>query len=84
MCKLCESGPSSGCDLDRYVIFRKLLGGRVSKYVTNGSKTAVIDVIGFLYISLGSSTVHIHGSLGSRRTYAYSDVGFSSQNGNRG
>jgi hypothetical protein len=31
--------------------------GRVSKYVTNGSKTAVMDVISFLCVSLGSSTV---------------------------
>jgi hypothetical protein len=40
--------------------------GRVSKYVINGSKTAVMDVIGFLCVSLGSSTVQLHDSLGSR------------------
>jgi hypothetical protein len=31
--------------------------GRVSKYTTNGRKTAGIDVIGFLSVTLGSSTV---------------------------
>jgi uncharacterized membrane protein YqgA involved in biofilm formation len=30
-----------------------------SKQVTNGSKTAVLDVIGFLCLSLGSSTVQV-------------------------
>jgi hypothetical protein len=31
--------------------------------LTNGSKTAVMDVIGFLCVSLGSSTVPLHYSL---------------------
>jgi uncharacterized membrane protein len=57
--------------------------GRVNKQVTHGSKTAVLDVIGFLCVSLGSSTVQLHDSLGSRRTCAYSEAGFSSQNGDR-
>jgi hypothetical protein len=35
----------------------KYIYERVSKYVTNGSKTAVIDVIGFLCVSLGNNTV---------------------------
>jgi hypothetical protein len=30
---------------------------RVSKQVTNGSKTAVMDVVSFLCVSLGSSTL---------------------------
>jgi hypothetical protein len=55
-----------------------MLRGRVSKYVTNGSKTAVMDVIGFLCVSLGSSTVQLHDSLGS--TCTCSEAGFSSQN----
>jgi hypothetical protein len=38
-----------------------------------------MDVIGFLRVSLGSSTVHLHDSLGSRRACAYSEAGFSSQ-----
>jgi hypothetical protein len=46
-----------------------------------GSKTAVMDIIGFLYVSLGSSTVQLQDSLGSRHTYACSGAGFSSQNG---
>jgi hypothetical protein len=54
---------------------------RVSKQVTNGSKTAVIDVIGFLCVPLGSSTVQLHDSLGRRRVCACSEADFSSQNG---
>jgi hypothetical protein len=42
-----------------------------------------MNVIGFLCVSLGSSTVQLHDSLGSRRACACSEVGFSSQNGNR-
>jgi hypothetical protein len=53
---------------------------RVSKQVTNRSKMAVI---GFICVSLGSSTVQLHDSLGSRCTYAPSEAGFSSQNGGR-
>jgi hypothetical protein len=40
-----------------------------------------MDVIFFLYVSLGSSTVQLHGSLGS--VCACSETGFSSQNGDR-
>jgi hypothetical protein len=57
--------------------------GRVSKYVTNGGKTAVMDIIGFLYVSLGNSTVQLHDSLGSRQAGACSEAGFSSQNVDR-
>jgi hypothetical protein len=60
-----------------------LLQRRVSKYVTNESKTAVIDVIGFLCVSPGSSTVQLHESLSSRRACACSEADFSSQNGDR-
>jgi hypothetical protein len=42
-----------------------------------------MDVIGFLYVSLGSSTVQLHDSLGSRRSCACSEAGFSSQGGDR-
>jgi hypothetical protein len=42
-----------------------------------------MDVIVFLCISLGSSTVQLHESLGSRREFACSEAGFSSQNGYR-
>jgi hypothetical protein len=58
-----------------------LILGRVSIWVTNGSKTALMDVIGFLCVSLGSSTVQRHDSLRSRCACAYSEVVFSSQNG---
>jgi hypothetical protein len=58
-----------------------LLRGTVSKRVTNGSKAAVMDVVGFLYVSLGSSTVQLHDSLGSKRACACSETGFSSLNG---
>jgi hypothetical protein len=39
-----------------------------------------MNVIGFLCVSLGSSTVQLHDSLGSRRTCTCSEAGFSSQN----
>jgi hypothetical protein len=52
----------------------------ISKLVTNGNKAAVMDVIGFLCVSLGTSTVQLHGSLGSRRACPCSEAGFSSQN----
>jgi hypothetical protein len=42
-----------------------------------------MEVIGFLCVSLGSSTVHLHDSLGSRSACACSEVGFSSQNVDR-
>jgi hypothetical protein len=42
------------------------LRGRVSKQIASRSKTAVMDVIGFLCVSLGSSTVQFHDSLCSR------------------
>jgi hypothetical protein len=42
-----------------------------------------MDVIGFLYVTLGSSTVQLHDSVGSRRACACSEAGISSQNGNR-
>jgi hypothetical protein len=41
-----------------------------------------MDVIGFLCVSLGSSTVQLHYSLGSRCACVCSEAGFSSQNGN--
>jgi hypothetical protein len=40
-----------------------------------------MDVIGSLCVLLGSSTVQLHDSLGSRRACACSEAGFSSQNG---
>jgi hypothetical protein len=42
-----------------------------------------MDAIGFVYVSLGSSTVKIHDSLGSRPAFACSQAGFSSQNSDR-
>jgi hypothetical protein len=57
----------------------KLILGRVSIQVTNGRKTAVMDVIGFLCVSLGSSIVQLHVSVDSRPACAYSEAGFSSQ-----
>jgi hypothetical protein len=42
-----------------------------------------MDVTGFLCVSLGSSTVQLHDSLGSRRACSCSEAGFSSQNGDR-
>jgi hypothetical protein len=42
-----------------------------------------MEVIGFLCMSLGSSTVQLHDSLDSRRSRVSSESGFSSQNGDR-
>jgi hypothetical protein len=53
---------------------------RVSKQVTNRSKTVAMDVMGFLCVSLGSSRVQLHDSLGTSCTYACAEVGFSGQN----
>jgi hypothetical protein len=44
-------------------------------------KTAIMDIIGLLCVSLGSSTVQLHDGLSNR--CACSEVGFSSQNGDR-
>jgi hypothetical protein len=63
--------------------FYEELRGRVNKQVRNGSETAVLDVMGFLCVSLVCSTFHFHDSLGSRRSCACSEAGLSSQNGNR-
>jgi hypothetical protein len=56
---------------------------RVSKQNKNRSKTAVMDVIAFLCVSPGSSTIQLRDSLGSRRACACSEAGFSRQNGDR-
>jgi hypothetical protein len=42
-----------------------------------------MDVICFLYVSLDSSTVQLHGSIGSRHACTSSEAGFSSQSGDR-
>jgi hypothetical protein len=42
-----------------------------------------MDVIGFLCVSLGGSTVQLHDSQGSRRPCACSETDFSSQNVDR-
>jgi hypothetical protein len=42
-----------------------------------------MDVIGSLYVSLGSSTVQHYDSLGSRHACTCSEAGFSSENGDR-
>jgi hypothetical protein len=42
-----------------------------------------MNVVSFLCVPLGSSAVQLHESLGSRCAYAYSEAGFSSQNGDR-
>jgi hypothetical protein len=53
---------------------------KISTYVKNGSKTAVMDVIRFVCRSLGISTAQRNDSLGSRRECASSEGGLSSQN----
>jgi hypothetical protein len=43
-----------------------------------GNNTSVVDVIVLLYLSLGSSTIQLHDSRGSRRACAWSEAGFGS------
>jgi hypothetical protein len=57
--------------------------GKVSKYVTNGSRTTVMAVIGFICVTLGIHTAQLHDSIGSKRASTCSEAGFSSQNGDR-
>jgi hypothetical protein len=47
------------------------------------AQLAVMDVIGFLCVSLGSSTVRLHDSLGSTRAFACLEASFSSRNVDR-
>jgi hypothetical protein len=54
-----------------------------AREVKNGNRTAVMNVIGFLYVSLCSSTFQLHDSLGNRLECANSGAGFGSQNGER-
>jgi hypothetical protein len=42
-----------------------------------------MDVISFLCVSLGSSTIQLHDSLGNERACACSETGFCSRNGDR-
>jgi hypothetical protein len=58
-------------------------GNFKGNYVTNGNKTAVVDVLGVTCVSLGSSTVQLRDSLGSTRACACSGDGFISQNNDR-
>jgi hypothetical protein len=55
---------------------KTLIRGRFSQQATNGSETAVMDVIGYICVSQGSST-------GSRPAWVYSEDGFGSLNGDR-
>jgi hypothetical protein len=94
---LCDTVPAEGLHLylklefaDGLIILPTSLGDvasvlreRVSKQVTNGNKTAILDVIFFVCVSLGKRTVQLHDSLGRRRACAWSEAGFSSQNGDR-
>jgi hypothetical protein len=57
--------------------------GRVSKHITSGSKAAVMNVIVFLYVPLGSSEVQLQDTLGSRCACSCSEGAISSQIGDR-
>jgi hypothetical protein len=65
------------------ILYYVVIRGRVCKYVTNGSKTTVMNVTGFLRVSLGSSTIQFHDSLGIICASACSEAGFCGQNGDR-
>jgi hypothetical protein len=43
---------------------------------------SLVEVIGFPFVSLGSSTVQLHDILDNRCACTCSEAGFSSQNGN--
>jgi hypothetical protein len=63
---------------------RKLLKSnpnRFKKIAVLCNKEPVMDVIGSLCVSLGSSTIHLHDSLGIRCACECTEAGFSSQNG---
>jgi hypothetical protein len=63
------------------IMATEYIRGRVSKQITDGSKTVVMDVTGFLCVSLGSSTVQLHDSIGSRHACTCSEADFGNQNG---
>jgi hypothetical protein len=60
-----------------------IIRGRFRKQYTNGNKKSVMAAIGFLFVSLGNSTVQLHYSLAIRRASKYSEAAFSSQNCDR-
>lgn len=67
-----------------YILTQKWLAensykGTVSKQVTNASQTAY----GFLCVSLGSSTIQLHDSIGNRLANSSSETSFGSQNDDR-
>jgi hypothetical protein len=67
-----------------YLGFHQSLSATISPFYEGESEnTSHMDVIGFLCVSLGSSTVQLRDSLGSRRSCANSEGGFCSQNGGR-
>jgi hypothetical protein len=61
LCLLCN--PKVPCSVHNSSTLACIL--RCEGESLNGSKTAVLDVIGFLCVSLGSSTVQFHDSLGA-------------------
>jgi hypothetical protein len=52
-------------------------------YAEESVNRSQMEVIGFLCVSLGSTTGELHDSLYIRRACASSEAGFSSQNGDR-
>jgi hypothetical protein len=40
-----------------------------------------MDVVGFLFVSVGSSTVQLDDSIGNRCACIFAEAGFSGQNG---
>jgi hypothetical protein len=52
-------------------------------YEGDSANISKMEFIGFLCVSLGSSTIQLHDNPGSRRAYACSEAGFSSQNDDR-
>jgi hypothetical protein len=79
ICAQCSSLYEFCTPLADLFVFVGLVRGSISKYVTNGNKTTVMDLIGFLCATLGRSTVKLQG----RRACSCSEASFSNQNGDR-
>jgi hypothetical protein len=60
-----------------------VIRGRITKWFTNGSKTTVMDVIGFICESPDSSTLQFHDNIDIGHACQCSESHISSQNGCR-
>jgi hypothetical protein len=68
---------------DRYLCFQQKAVVEQLIISCKSVNRSQMEVISFLCVSLGSSTVQLHESQGSRHACACSGTGLSSQNGDR-